>query len=60
MGAPLVELADAVDPSQLRHPSGEARSPSRPTIGAIEIFDPFTGGRGLRRINRLEAIAARL
>jgi len=24
------------------------------------IFDPFTEGRGLRRINRLEAIAARL
>jgi hypothetical protein len=46
MGAQLVELADALDPSQLRHPSGEARSPSRPTIGAIEIFDPFTGGAG--------------
>jgi len=36
------------------------RSRSQPTIGAVEIFDPFTEGRGLRRINRLEAIAARL
>ena len=30
------------------------------TIGAIEIFNPFTEARGLRRINRLEVIAARL
>ena len=45
---------------KLRHPSGEAAHRSRPTIGAIEIFDPFTEGRGLRRINRLEAIPARL
>jgi hypothetical protein len=36
---------------------GEAAHPSRPNIGAIEIFDPFTMGRELRRINRLEAIA---
>ena len=32
----------------------------RSTIGAVEIFDPFTDPRGLRRINRLEVIAARL
>jgi hypothetical protein len=60
MGAQLVELADAVDPVPVEAPVGRSRSPSRPTIGAIEIFDPFTEGRGLRRINRLEAIAARL
>jgi hypothetical protein len=28
------------------HPSGEAAHPFRPTIGAIEIFDPFTEGAG--------------
>jgi hypothetical protein len=36
---------------------GEAAHPSRPNIRAIEIFDPFTMGRELLRINRLEAIA---
>jgi hypothetical protein len=60
MGASWLSSRTPSTQSQFRHPSGEAAHPSSPTVGAIEIFDPFTEGRGLRRINRLEANAARL
>ena len=56
----MAALGAQLDMVDMEPAVGRSRSPSRPTIGAIEIFDPFTEGRGLWRINRLEAIAARL
>ena len=56
----MAALGAQLDMVDMEPAVGRSRSPSRPTIGAVEIFDPFTEGGGLRRINRLEAIAARL
>jgi hypothetical protein len=59
-GRQPVELADAVDPIPIQAPVGRSRSPVPPDHRRDRDFDPFTEGRGLRRINRLDANAARL
>jgi hypothetical protein len=60
IGAQLVRARGRPRPSPVEAPVGWGRSPVRSDHRRGRDFDPLTEGRGLRRINRLEAIAATL